>query len=237
MVESKAGEKSYVGKSCYSAAKYYFRCKSVNQRCSSYTILLLIGLMNVEQLFLERYNALCEFWLASTWESVPGDAMRIRPHPQLNSIAWNVWHIARVEDVGLNRFVADRPQVFDEDRWMQRLNLPWRHHGAGMTLSEVDELNQSIDLVALREYSAAVQARTREIIAQIEPESLSMTMQPELLRAILFDEGAAHPQAMGLVETYSGWTKGKCLMNFGLTHPYQHVGAMGVLARLLGVEY
>ena len=54
---------------------------------------------------------------------------------------------------------------------------------------------------------------------------------------ILFDEGLAHPRAAGLLENYLGWTKGKCLMNFGMTHPYQHVGEIGVIASLLGVEF
>ena len=40
-----------------------------------------------------------------------------------------------------------------------------------------------------------------------------------------------------LVIKYTGWTKGKCLMNFALTHPYQHVGEIGVIASLLGVNF
>ncbi len=220
---------------CYSAAKYYFRDNSVSGYCCFARSLVVV--MDAVQLFLERYNTLYEFWLAGTWESVPEHLMRKRPHPQLNSIAWNLWHIARVEDAGLNRFVAGRPQVLDDGAWMQRMNLPWRHHGSGMTLSEVDELNQRVDLAALREYSLAVQMRTRDILAQMQPESLSARMQPDSVRAILVDEGLAHRQAAGLLETYSGWTKGKCLMTFGLTHSYHHVGVVEVLGRLLGVEY
>jgi len=41
----------------------------------------------------------------------------------------------------------------------------------------------------------------------------------------------------GLVANYAGWTRGKCLLNFALTHPYQHVGEMGVIASLLGIEF
>ena len=193
--------------------------------------------MNLQQLFLQRYDVLCDFWIGDVWKIVPEGVMRTRPHTRLNSIAWNLWHIARVEDAGLNRFVADRPQVFDDGQWMQPLNVPWRHHGSGMTMPEVDELNSRIDLVALYDYSAAVQARTREIVAQIDPAGLDATMQPEQLRSILFDEGLAHRQAAGLMEAYAGWTKGKCLMNFGLTHSYQHVGVIGVIAKLLGVEF
>ena len=193
--------------------------------------------MDVPQLFLQRYNALYDFWLSGIWKEVPSELMRQRPHPRVNSIAWNLWHLTRVEDAGLSRFVVDRPQVLDEGRWMARMNIPWRHHGSEMTFAEVDELNQRIDLAALHDYAQAVQTRTREIISQLSWDTLEAVMETERLRIILVDEGLAHSQAEGFIENYLGWTKGKCLMNFGLTHPFQHVGEIGVIASLLGVDF
>jgi hypothetical protein len=101
----------------------------------------------------------------------------------------------------------------------------------------VDELNQRIDLPALQGYSHAVQQRTRELIHQIDSEKLGETMTAERLRLILLDEGLAHPKAQGLVKNYLGWTKGKCLMNFGLTHGFLHLGEVEVLASLLDVTF
>jgi hypothetical protein len=57
------------------------------------------------------------------------------------------------------------------------------------------------------------------------------------VRQIVVDEGLGHSNPAGLVANYVGWTKGKCLLNFALTHPYQHVGEMGVIASLLGIEF
>lgn len=193
--------------------------------------------MDASQLFLQRYDALYNFWLADLWERVPDDLMRQRPHPRVNSIAWNLWHLTRVEDAGLNRFVVDRTQVWDEGSWMERMNIPWRHHGGEMTFAEVDELNQRIDLAALHDYSTAVQARTRAIVTHIGSVNLDAVMEADQLRVILVDEGLAHSHAAGFLANYLGWTKGKCLMNFGLTHPYQHVGEIGVIASLLGIEF
>lgn len=193
--------------------------------------------MELAQLFFQRYDTLYNFWIGGLWQVVPAALMRQRPHPRVNSIAWNLWHLTRVEDAGLNRFVVDRPQVLDDEPWLARLNIPWRHQGGDMTFAEVDELSQRIDLVALQNYSQAVQARTREIVTQIALVNLEEKLEAERLRMILVDEGLAHGQADGLVANYVGWTKGKCLMNFGLTHPYQHVGEIGVIASLLGVDF
>ena len=196
-----------------------------------------MSMMDISLLFLQRYDPLYTFWLAGIWAQVPHPLMRQRPHPRVNSIAWNLWHLTRVEDAGLNRFVVDRAQVLDEGSWMERMNLPWRHHGSEMTLAEVDELSQQIDLPALQGYSEAVQARTRDIVSKLNSDDLNAAMEEEHLRKILIDEGLAHVNAEGFVKNYLGWTKGKCLMNFGLTHPYQHVGEIGVIASLVGVEF
>ena len=192
--------------------------------------------MDVQQLFLQRYTVLYDFWLDGFWEMIPDASIRVRPHPRVNSIAWNLWHVARVEDSALNRFIVDRSQVLDDEPWLQRMNVPWRHNGSEMTFAEVDELSQRIDLQALQGYFNAVHRRTLAIIGHLDTESLDETLQAEWLRMILFDEGLAGPRAAGLLENYTGWTKGKTLMNLGLTHSYQHVGEMGVIASLLDVD-
>jgi len=193
--------------------------------------------MDIAQLFLERYEPLCNFWLAGIWESVPHDLMRQRPHPRVNSIAWIFWHMARVEDAGLNRFVVDGEQVLDEEPWMERMHLPWRHNGGEMTFAEVDELSQRVDLPALQAYSQAVQGRTRGIVEKLTLDDLAPRMAEDHLRKIIIDEGLAYTQPEAFIKNYLSWSKGKCLMNFGLTHPYQHLGEIETIATLLGVVF
>lgn len=193
--------------------------------------------MDISQVFLQRYNVLYDVYLADIWEHVNTEQMRQRPHPRVNSIAWNLWHITRVEDAGLNRFVAGRPQVLDEGAWMERMKVPWRHHGSEMTLAEVDDLSQRIDLLALHEYSNCVRVRTLDIIRELASIDLDIVMEEVYLRQIMADEGLAHSQAEGFIKNYLGWSKGKCLMTFGLTHSYQHLGEVGVIATLVGVEF
>lgn len=193
--------------------------------------------MEIPLIFLQRYDSLYNFYLTGFWTHVPQDLMRLRPHPRTNSIAWNLWHITRCEDAGLNRFVVDRSQVLDDGLWMERMNIPWRHHGTEMTFPEVDELNHRIDLSALHDYSQSVQERTRAIINTLNVHDLDVVMEEKQLRQIMVNEGLAHSQAEGFIKNYLGWSKGKCLMTFGLTHSFQHLGEMEVIASLLGVEF
>jgi len=193
--------------------------------------------MDFCSVFFERYDPLYRVYLAGYWEHVSEEQMRRRPHPRSNSIAWNIWHLTRVEDAGVNLFVADRPQVLDEGGWALRMNLPWRHHGTEMSFEEVDALDRRIDLPALRNYSRAVEERTRAVLPALTSPLLDESMGEVRLRRIMVDEGLAHSNAEGFVHNYLGWTKAKCLFSFGLTHSYLHIGEMEVLASLLGVEF
>jgi hypothetical protein len=188
------------------------------------------------RLFLARYEALRSFYLSRVWAHTDEAQMRRRPDSRLNSIVWNLWHLNRAEDAGINRFVADRPQVLDEGDWTTKMKVPHRHNGTGMTLDEVDALSRTIELGALRGYSEAVSLRTLAVIPTIDSATLDGTLDETKVRRVLLEEGVAGPNAAWLVDSFTGWTKGQCLMHFGLTHGYQHVGEMGVLAALLDVD-
>jgi len=191
--------------------------------------------MDIQTLFLTRYNVLYDGYLADVWQNLTQDQMRQRSNPHLNSIAWNLWHIARVEDAGINRFVADRNQVYDHD-WAGKMNLSLSHYGTAMSYDEVDELTQQINLDGLKEYMGAVRGRTGEVINALTPTTLDLKFDHDELHKILIEGELAHPNAHWLVDAYLGWTKGKALIHFGLTHSFQHIGEISTLASLLDVE-
>lgn len=188
-------------------------------------------------LFMQRYTPLTDFYLAGFWHVVTPAQMRQRPHPRLNSIAWNLWHLARVEDAGLNRFVMRQPQVLDSADWTAQMNLPWRHHGGEMTLAEVDDLNTHIDLAALQRYMQAVHDRTRHIVATLDQTTLDQPLDASFVRQVVVDEGLVLRNPEAFITNYASWDLGKCLMTFGLTHPFQHLGEMETIASLLDIVW
>ena len=117
--------------------------------------------MNALELFLLRYRCshpgLSRALLADLTEA----QIRRPPCPGVNTLTWLVWHMARVEDIGINRFVTDGEQVFDGGDWSARLGVSRRDLGTGMTPDEVLELSARIDVPALHAYWDAVEERTR----------------------------------------------------------------------------
>lgn len=130
--------------------------------------------------------------------------LRRRPHPGVNTIAWLVWHSARIEDVGMNRFVGDRPQVL-EDGWLERLRTPRRDVGTGMNDADVDALSASIDLPALRGYWDAVTHRTLDLLAgDLRRVDLEVTVSAERVEQVAFGEGAVAREAAWLAKFWAG---------------------------------
>lgn len=96
--------------------------------------------------------------------------MRVRPGKGLNSLVWLLWHMARVEDVGVNVIVAAGRQVLD-DGWSSRLGVARIDVGNGMTEDELTAFSTHADIAAVRAYRDAVGRRTREVVATLDPAS------------------------------------------------------------------
>lgn len=185
-------------------------------------------------MLLQRHATLHEYLFDYYERQLSHKQLITRPQPSTNSVAWNLWHVSRAEDVGVNRFVADRPQVLNA-HWMAEMNLPLRHHGYAMTSTEVDALNQAVNLTGLNAYRHAVAAQTRDVLANLDAFDLEREMDAERLRHILEDEGVAHPLATDLFESYLGRSGERNLFGYAITHGFQHVGEIDVIISLLGV--
>lgn len=94
-----------------------------------------------------------------------------RPTPEANTIAWLIWHSARVQDAQLCD-IAGVEQVWTRDGWVDRfgLDLPRDAHGYGHTPEDVAKVKAPADLLA--GYYHAVHKVTLEYIASVTAEEL-----------------------------------------------------------------
>jgi len=150
------------------------------------------------------------------------EQMRVRPREDLNSLAWLMWHIARAEDVIVNRVLAARAQVLD-DGWLGRLGATRRDFGIGMTSDEVTTLTRQLDLAALRDYRDAVGRRTREVVGGFSAKDWEGQVQmPDVERAAA--EGAFGARTEALVKGFSTRPRTAMLTGIALTHSAMHLG-------------
>src|SRR5215813_13802255 len=84
--------------------------------------------MDARDLFLDQHAAMHSAAVGGnkmsaaerSFGGMTDEQMRLRPREDLNSLAWLMWHIARAEDIVVNRMLAGHTQVVDEC-WKKRL--------------------------------------------------------------------------------------------------------------------
>ena len=119
-----------------------------------------------------------------------------------HSIAWCIWHIARIEDVTMNLLVAGSPQVMHRKNWLERMRMTIHDTGNAIDKEGVAQLSATIDFEALRLYRMTVGRRTREIVQQLQPEELKQKVDPIRVQQVM-DEGAVVEAARGIVDYWS----------------------------------
>ena len=197
--------------------------------------------MNAQEMFLLRYRpdhpgmssnhtGMSRRMLADLSE----EQVRRPPCPGVNTLAWLVWHMARVEDIGINRFVTDGEQVFDGGDWGARLGVTRRDLGTGMTPDEVLDLSARIDVPALHDYWDAVEERTLAVVQALRPEDLDTILDAHARAADLRPRRARHARRTVGVRLHGEPARGFFLIHLGLTHIFVHWGEAQAIRGLLG---
>ncbi len=87
------------------------------------------------------------------------------------TIAWNLWHITRIEDITTSTFILDEPQTFNNE-WKKKLKSSITDTGNAMTYGEIKDFSAKLDLKALLEYRNSVGKRTKELISIISTKDM-----------------------------------------------------------------
>jgi hypothetical protein len=147
--------------------------------------------------------------------------MRIQPPGHVNSVAWILWHITRIEDATLNVLLADAPQIFHIGEWQRKLGSPYVDVGNEMTGAEITALSEAIEVQALLEYRLVVGQRTRQIARQLNAADLRGKPRAERLERLAAD-GTVRPEAGWLLEYWGGHPKTNLLLMPSTRHGFVH---------------
>lgn len=154
------------------------------------------------------------------------------PEGDEHSVAWLLWHLARIEDVALNVLVAGSPQVWNAGDWEGQLRAPIHNTGNAMTAEEVSQLSTAISIKALLNYRLAVGRRTREIVQRLQPEELKQKVDPARIKQIL-DDGAVVEAASSITDYWSRRTVAGLLLMPATRHNLVHLNEIEKLKKKL----
>lgn len=104
-------------------------------------------------------------------DGIDDDALTFRPDSEANTIAWLLWHGARIQDDHIAD-IAGHEQVWIADGWAGRFDLPFdeRDHGYGHGPDDVAAVRADAELLA--GYQQAVADMASEYLDTLEAEEL-----------------------------------------------------------------
>ncbi len=158
--------------------------------------------------------------------------IRSIPENEEHSIAWVIWHIARIEDVTMNMLLMNKKQVFTTGKWQKKLNITVSDTGNLMLPKKIAQLGKQIDIAALKKYRDAVGKRTRKNVQALDPVQWKRKVDPARI-ARLVPEGAVNPAATQVLEYWGGLTYAGLLLMPPTRHNLIHLNEIIKMKRKL----
>jgi hypothetical protein len=151
------------------------------------------------------------------------EAFAVMPDPNGTSIAWNIWHITRIEDITANILIANGKQVLN-NTWLKKISTTIRDTGNAMTKNEIREFSSSLNMNMLVSYRAEVDRRTRDIITNLKQPDLKRKMKPESIARILDERGVtSHEDSAWLLDSWGRKTVAGILLMPITRHQILHL--------------
>jgi len=98
------------------------------------------------------------------------------PNDECNSIAFTLWHTARVEDFFVNRVIQRGKELYEADGWQEKLGTPVKAYQ--YTVEELQAWPVP-KMEVLKDYADSIREKTLAFLNSIPPEKLAEVPRPE----------------------------------------------------------
>ncbi len=105
-------------------------------------------------------------------EGLSDEQLHFVPAGQSHSIAWTMWHAARIEDLFFQQIFQSKPAEFDSGVWAEKTGLPPKGFGTGQSTEDAAQVRIA-DLAAFQMYQARVAELSSAYIAGLSDDDLA----------------------------------------------------------------
>jgi hypothetical protein len=145
------------------------------------------------------------------------------PAAKGTTIAWNIWHITRIEDITANILIANGKQVLN-NTWLKRLGVTVRDTGNAMNKNEIAHFSKALNMNMLRRYRDETGRRTQSILKSLTFQDLKRKMKPENVSRILAEGSVTeHKDSVWLLDFWGKKTVAGILLMPITRHQIMHI--------------
>lgn len=123
------------------------------------------------------------------WEDLDEYTFRTSTNEKGRTIAYGLWHSARIEDITMNLLVFGDEQVFNLGNWKEKINSNIVDTGNAMTDDGILQFSKNINMLELQNYRIAVGRKSREVIKNLTSGDMKRKFEKYRLQRVI-DEGA-----------------------------------------------
>ena len=146
----------------------------------------------------------------------------IMPSAEDATIAWNLWHITRIEDMVVSRLICHKNELFEV--WQEKLLTAFKDTGNAMTDEEIMRLSRQIDYFQLMEYRKAVGKQTLVMLEELMFEDLGKKIRKaDIEKLVETGSVSTHPDAIWLLDFWGKKDVLGLLLMPVLRHPFVHL--------------
>jgi len=141
--------------------------------------------MDAKELLLRSLNQSQEYLTKYGLDGLTQEEVAWSLGPECNSIAFILWHIARVEDIFVRRHCQRKEELYEAEGWWEKLGTPARETGYGYRESGYGYTVEQLQawpvpkLETLRGYADSVRNHTLAFLERLSSEKLDEMPWPD----------------------------------------------------------
>ncbi len=166
----------------------------------------------------------------------------LMPYPDANgyhckTIAYSIWHMARIEDITAHTLICGDKQVLFRDDYLKASCSPITTTGNELVKNEITAFSQSLNITGLLRYAADVKASTDELLSRLSYEdSKRRFTSDDKGRVIASKAVSTDENAVWLIDYRCGKDIASIIKMPFTRHLIMHIEAMMRIAGKIGIE-
>lgn len=190
---------------------------------------------------LELRNTLSDA-LKKLCDKLSDEQYSLMPYPDANgyhckTIAYSIWHMARIEDITAHTLICGDEQVLFRDDYLKASCSPIITTGNELVRDEITAFSQSLNITGLLRYASDVKESTDKLLSRLSYEDSKRRFTSNDKERVIASKSVSEDEnAVWLIDHWCGKDIAGIIKMPFTRHLIMHIEAMMRIAGKIGIE-